>query len=460
MRTTDSHVASFHDIGGALLGRLEMRPEPCAFVAHPSGTGLLLIARIYEPVKKRQFFLVEVSDRFALVSSRPIPNIDADSWQSPELVGAYDSSMVFLKLQSDQREAHLLAFRSAGQADGQPRPVTEVYRVKIPARTALAHDIGARSAYAVVDGRGSVEVTRLTAEPPRLTDTGPVFTAEKVLAAALRCVQVRTYGAECLGDYWTLRAVSRQDRPRAAADLEARAGDAAPKLLEAIYLMMDVGWFEEAEALRARSSLRFPTDAGFVIVRFSLLVADRAFGESSMLRSGSRARRYSAKPPRRTTTTCRRSSRLSKGTWIVPAAIWKRAKRSRRAPVPTTSQPFARHSKPSVTPSPRPTWPWMHRPFDSTSLSFAPPMRGWLPTIPKAPSASSSDRSCGTSTTANPRPAWRRLTSPSRRRRPQAVFERRLRSPRLPVACSTGALTFGAKCWHPGVGTRNVDSAR
>lgn len=278
--TTDDdsimNEATFHEMGGASVGRVELRPEPCAVAVHPSGVGFIVVARTFG-VGEIKAFLVELSERYVVVSSRLIANADAGFFFPAAVIPAGDDDMAFVHFRNHDGEGEILALRSAGHDGERPRPATEVYRVKVPLRTTVVHDSSARRAFAVVDGAGSIEVKRLNGEPPMLGDTGPIYTALTPYSGVLHCARGDENDDPSRELYWQLRKVTRKEWPALMADVGVKWGKNPNTLLTFAYAAVDTGWLEQAQTIIAEGHARFPNDWRYERAHFEVLAARRSF---------------------------------------------------------------------------------------------------------------------------------------------------------------------------------------
>lgn len=264
------------DVSGAEVGRFDTRARPTRVVAHPSGAGLLLFSVDWVPDDLNKVTLVEISERFEVVASHGL-GANICRFPAPEIVCALDAGMVWLRFKVQGEGDALVALRAAGPG----LPLAERYRIKVPARTTLAHDTSARRAFAVVDHAGGLSVTQLAEAPPALPESGPIHQIVEPFQQMDWCAQNTSDNGQSIHQYASYR---RSPEPVRRAEIERWAAAKAedPHELNLLfYAMIHGDWDDLAEAMLARLRAIAPGDPRVLFGQFTLIARRHAFRELS-----------------------------------------------------------------------------------------------------------------------------------------------------------------------------------
>jgi hypothetical protein len=266
----ERHAIQAYEPGGAQIGRAEMRWTPTAFVAHPSGAGMVMLSSELDGGGTSKLALVEFSDRLEVIASSALGVVVSWPTAQSELTCARDAGLVFvLFTQKDAQNATLLALRRAGPG----LPLAEHYRAPVPLRTTLAHDRSGRRAFALTDHPGGLAIAALGLTPPELPESGPI----RVLPDAFENVNWCGLhsGNQAVYVYLSLRKLPPAERDAAIARLEEERAADPQKLVELFHAMLHGDWLEPAERILARAEASYPEDPGCRVAPFALLVARR-----------------------------------------------------------------------------------------------------------------------------------------------------------------------------------------
>ncbi len=270
----------FHEPSGAVVGALEARWEPAGVVAHPSGTGFVVLSvdHTMAPGETLAYKVAvhEISARFEPVASRLIePGAVGFPHGVPEIVCALDAGLVFVRFELPTGDAFLVALKSPGPG----LPLAEHYRIAVPVRTTLAHDAGGRRAFAVVDHPGGLAVAELGKEPPALPEGGPLHLLAGLFEHVNWCSRDSASFSASISQHVAIRACPAAARGAKIAELEAACGGDVPALLTLYHGLLGGDRLDAAAALLARLQASHPEDAGVLQAPFAMLVARRAWRE-------------------------------------------------------------------------------------------------------------------------------------------------------------------------------------